>query len=43
VGIILIINPFETAKFLLVVVGVLAFLAGIVMIALSIQMKKTEN
>jgi uncharacterized membrane protein HdeD (DUF308 family) len=38
-GIILLFNPFEAAKFLLILTGILAFIIGIIMIALSIQLK----
>jgi len=39
-GIIVLFNPFETANFLLIISGILAFIIGIIMIALSVMLKK---
>ena len=39
-GIIVFFNPFESANFLLIISGILAFILGIIMISLSISLKK---
>ena len=39
-GIIVLFNPFETANFILIISGILAFIIGIIMIALSVTLKK---
>lgn len=39
-GIIVLFNPFESAKFLLILSGILAFIIGVIMISLSISLKK---
>jgi len=39
-GIIVLFNPFEAASFLLILSGILAFVIGIIMISLSVSLKK---
>ena len=39
-GIIVLFNPFEAANFILIISGILAFIIGIIMISLSISLKK---
>ncbi|HDO27626.1 MAG TPA: hypothetical protein ENH02_05865 [Bacteroidetes bacterium] len=42
-GVILFFNPFQAAKFLLLLTGVLSFIIGILLIALSIKMKSLSK
>ena len=42
-GIILFFNPFATAKFLVVISGILAFIIGIVLIMMSVRLKNLEK
>lgn len=39
-GIIVLFNPFEAANFILIISGILAFIIGIIMISLSVSLKK---
>jgi len=42
-GVILFFNPFTTAKFLVVISGILAFIIGIILISMSIRLKNIEK
>jgi len=42
-GIILFFNPFETAKFLVVISGILAFAFGVVLISMSVRLRNLEK
>ncbi len=42
-GIILFFNPFETAQFLVVISGILAFIIGVVLIYMSVKLKNIEK
>lgn len=42
-GVILFLNPFESATILVVISGVLAFIFGIVLIAMSVRLKNVEK